>query len=111
MATQQSLTFYLGEDWIIELACRDADGSALANLADVQLVLSTLQGDKLLEQTVANGARANQPIAGAGLFRVQPSSQAPFSPGRYDYQARAILTDGTITTQAAGIVTLVAGLF
>ncbi len=115
MAKKKNLSYVLHEDWLIGISCNNNVGTPLdgtdgsvqfkmstANLGEVTLNLESPIGITILEE---NPMRAQ--------IRVTPDMQrtAGVAPGNYNYEIRAILADGVISDQAAGILTVDPSLY
>ncbi|HTK34538.1 MAG TPA: hypothetical protein VL358_04520 [Caulobacteraceae bacterium] len=103
MAAQKNLSFFLGEDWQIELTCRDADGGAL-DLTGAQ-VKWRLADPRTLRLDLVNGdgvVLADDPTTGVATIVVTAAMQGELPAGLYSHEAQVVLADGTVSDQAYG---------
>lgn len=111
MATKQNLAFELGETWVIDLDLEGPDGAlAAADVADVQFRL-VQDGEIAIDLTMAAGVTVSGTDAAAARIKVSPGHQAGVIAQLQSYEARAILVDGGIHTQAYGALNVRASLF
>lgn len=112
MATEASLEFVLGETWEIPFELNDASGDDLDLTAGSVKFRLSRRGVLQLELTTAGGdISVESPSMGNGSISVSPDDQLNLYPGVFDFEIRATLSDGRVTTQAYGSLTLLRTLF
>lgn len=113
MATKADLTFFLGEDWTIEITCYKADGVTALDLTggDVQFRLAS--GAALLaDLKVGQGVTlSGTPTDGMATILLGHAASALLTSGDFTYEVRAKLADGTISDQAYGTLTVLPSKF
>lgn len=110
MATNQDVTFNLGEDWLLAVTVRDNAGSVIQDaLNAAKFSVGKLGAAPLLSLTLGSGVEA---LGTPGVYQVivPPASQDAFSSGVYQYEFWATLNDGTITLQNKGRLVLLGTL-
>ncbi len=116
MALQTNIdSFRLGEDWVITINCQDSTGAPLDltdgdlkfRLADLRLL--TLY----LDLSLNSGVSIPSPASGQAVVLVTAAMQASagMNAGTYRYEAQAVLVDGSLSDQAAGVFTVADSLF
>lgn len=114
MANEQNLTFVLGEDWEIAFALNDAAGADLdITGGEVAFRLSRRRVEAMLLTTAGSDISIESPSIGLGSIAVTPPDQsaAGIYAAVWDYEVRATLADGRVTTQAFGQITVEPSLF
>lgn len=104
MARQENLEFDLGEDWNIELDCKDATGADL-DLTGASVVFeikNRRQQVQLSVSTADEGITVDSPAAGKAYILIQAADQSVLSAGVYLYGATVTLANGTISRQVDG---------
>jgi hypothetical protein len=112
MAEETSLSFVLGETWVIDFALNDADGEDL-DLSGATVAFR-LSRNKVLALSLTSSSEdisVDSPADGNGTITVEPADQAGIVPAVYEYEVRATLQDGSKTTQAYGSVEVRRTLF
>ena len=112
MATEANLEFVIGETWEIPFELNDAIGEDLDLTAgSVKFRLSRRGVLQFELTTLGSDIGIESPSTGNGTIVVEPSDQSALYPGVFDFEIRAILSDGRVTTQAYGALTLLRSLF
>jgi hypothetical protein len=113
MTTLTNLEFVLGETWVIDFALDDAADAALDLTGGTVKFRLSRRGVLLLELTssTADVSFDSPPTLGTGTITVEPADQAALVPAVYDYEVRATLADGSVTTQASGSLAVSRTLF
>ncbi len=114
MATETNLQFTLGETWVVDFALNDAAGADL-DLTGATVAFRLFRRKVRVLQLTSAGSEivldASSPPTGNGTLTVAPIDQAGLVAAVYDYEVRATLADGSVTTQAFGALTLADTLF
>lgn len=113
MTTETNLDdFTLGTTWEITFALNDADGNDL-DLTGATVAFRLARNNVLALLFVSPGSdvSVDSPSQGQGTITVTPADQAHLVPAVYTYELQATLSDGRVTTQARGAVTVHRSLF
>lgn len=108
MSIWQSGTFYIGETWVISGYVRDANGM-IVDLTGATIQLRVTLDNSLIFDLV--GTILSPPTAGAYQFEIAPAQQTGLALTTYQYEVRATLADGTVTTQNVGEITVIPSKF
>lgn len=110
MSIWQSGTFYIGETWTISGHVRDANG-LIVDLTGATIQLRITLGNSMIFDLV--GVILPPATAGAYLFEITPDQQvqANVTLTTYRYEVRATLSDGTVSVQNVGEITIVPSKF
>lgn len=108
MSIWQSGTFYIGETWVISGFVRDANG-IIVDLTGATIQLRVTLDNSLIFDLV--GTIISPPTAGAYQFEISPDMQTNLALTTYQYEVRATLVDGTVTTQNVGEITVIPSKF
>jgi hypothetical protein len=108
MSIWQSGTFYIGETWVIAGYVRDANG-IIVDLTGATIQLRITLGNSVIFDLVA--AILPPPSAGAYAFEIAPAQQTNLEVTTYRYEVRATLSDGTISVQNVGEITVIPSKF
>lgn len=112
MATETNLAFTLGDTWPIDFSMNDTDGSDLdLTGATVKFRLKHRGVLVLSLTTPGSDIAVDSPSGGRGTITVASTEQAALVPAVHEYEVRAYLADGRVTTQAFGALTLAKTLF
>lgn len=113
MATETNLTFVLGDTWPIDFALNDEAGDDLdVTGADIVFIMA-VDGDIVLRLSSLdspNRFTMESPAVGNGSVDILPEDQTDFEPIVYNFDIRATLQGGQVTTQAFGKIIVQAGL-
>jgi hypothetical protein len=112
MAAEQNLAFTLGETWEIDFALNDADGADL-NLTGASVKFRLSRRGVLCFELTTDGddVAVDSPSGGLGSITVTPAAQGALYAAVFDYEVRAVLADGRVTTQDRGALTIEGTLF
>lgn len=108
MSIWQSGTFYIGETWVISGYVRDANGS-IVDLTGATIQLRITLGNSVIFDLI--GAILTPPTMGAYQFEITPDQQADLPVTTYRYEVRARLSDGTVSVQNVGEITVIPSKF
>jgi hypothetical protein len=108
----QSGTFYIGETWVISGYVRDANGN-IEDLTGATIQLRITLGNSVIFDltTPTDGAILQPPTAGTYLFEITPDQQAGLALTTYRYEVRAMLSDGSVSVQNIGEITVIPSKF
>jgi hypothetical protein len=106
------LEFTLNETWLIDFACKDADGVALS-LAGGALGFKVGAPAILSLSSPSTGIVISNADLGLATISVTPAAQAAagLAAGVYPFEIRATLSDTNVTTQAEGSLVVLPTLF
>jgi len=110
MSIWQSGTFYIGETWNISGFVRDANG-IIVDLTGATIQLRITLDNSVIFDLV--GTILPPATAGAYLFEITPDMQAQANVAltTYRFEVRATFSDGTVTVQNTGEITVVPSKF
>ena len=110
MSIWQSGTFYIGETWNISGFVRDANG-IIVDLTGATIQLRITLDNSVIFDLV--GMILPPATAGAYLFEITPDMQAQANVAltTYRFEVRATFSDGTVTVQNTGEITVVPSKF
>ena len=108
MSIWQSGTFYIGETWVIAGHVRDANG-VIVDLTGATIQLRVTLANSVIFDLV--GVILPPPAAGAYMFEITPDQQVGLALTTYKFEVRATLSDGTITVQNTGELTIIPSKF
>ena len=101
--TADTLTFALGEHWIIDAAAEHAAGAAL-NLAGATAIEFRVASSvaELVRATLSSGITVVSAVAGTCQIVITPAMQSSVTAGRWRYQWVVTTSDGVVSEQASG---------
>ncbi len=104
---EQNLEFHQGDHWIVALDAKDATGADVPAPEDVEFIIADSRG------VAARAAFGTGVVLedGDALITILPSVTEDVRPGVYTYQARVVLPDQTVSTQAFGSLHVRESLF
>lgn len=108
MSIWQSGTFYIGETWVIAGYVRDSNG-IIVDLTGATIQLRMTLGNSVIFDLT--GTIIPPPSAGAYVFEITPEQQTTLAVTTYRYEVRATLSDGTISVQNVGEITVIPSKF
>lgn len=108
MSIWQSGTFYIGETWVISGYVRDANGR-IEDLTGATIQLRITLGNSVIFDLT--GTILPPPTEGAYLFEITPEQQIGLAVTTYRYEIRAMLSDGTVSVQNVGEITVIPSKF
>jgi hypothetical protein len=115
MSTQLDMKFHLGEDWLVDFECLDADGDVI-NItgATTRFRLSSISGTTIMTRTESDGITITNGTLGLCSLRVTPTHQTSASVAastRYEWEFRVVTSGGVTSVQAEGAITVKPSLF
>lgn len=105
MTTYADLTFYDGEDWIIDFTVADEDEVAIDITSATHSFRIANDSGALITATGGSGVTEVVPASGTVRIDITPAMQTSGSTvagETYRYEYKVTLASGEVTTQAAG---------